>query len=31
MQGETFLAKDIQMKCPSKYKDEESMIKGLTE
>lgn len=31
MQGEKFLAKDIQMKCPSKYKDEESMIKGLTE
>ncbi len=31
MEGETFIAKDIQLKCPSKYKDEESMIKGLTE
>ena len=27
----TFLASDIQLKCPSKYKDEESMIKELTE
>ena len=31
MVGEEFLAEDIQMKCPSKYKDEESMIKELTE
>ncbi len=31
MEGETFIAKDVQLKCPSKYKDEESMIKGLTE
>jgi len=31
MEGEMFIAKDIQMKCPSKYKDEESMIKGLIE
>jgi cytochrome c-type biogenesis protein CcmE len=31
MEGQRFIAKDIQMKCPSKYKDEESMIKGLTE
>jgi cytochrome c-type biogenesis protein CcmE len=28
MDGEKFIAKDIQLKCPSKYKDEESMIKG---
>ncbi|OAV45522.1 cytochrome c maturation protein CcmE [Lewinella sp. 4G2] len=31
MIGDEFLATDIQMKCPSKYKDEESMIKELTE
>jgi cytochrome c-type biogenesis protein CcmE len=31
MEGAKFIAKDIQMKCPSKYKDEESMIKGLVE
>ncbi|MFT7120541.1 MAG: cytochrome c-type biogenesis protein CcmE [Neolewinella sp.] len=31
MKGEIFIAKDIQMKCPSKYKDEESMIKSLVE
>jgi len=31
MDGEKFIAKDIQLKCPSKYKDEESMIKGLVE
>ena len=31
MVGEEFLAEDIQMKCPSKYKDEESMIKELTQ
>ncbi len=31
MEGDLFIAKDIQLKCPSKYKDEESMIKGLTE
>ncbi len=31
MEGETFIAKDVQLKCPSKYKDEESMIKELTE
>ena len=31
MVGEKFVAHDIQMKCPSKYKDEESMIKELTE
>ncbi|MEM9929814.1 MAG: cytochrome c maturation protein CcmE [Bacteroidota bacterium] len=29
MQGEQFIAKDIQLKCPSKYKDEETMIKDL--
>ena len=31
MDGEKFIAKDIQLKCPSKYKDEESMIKDLME
>ena len=31
MQGEQFIAKDIQLKCPSKYKDEEAMIKDLVE
>lgn len=31
MEGEKFIAKDVQLKCPSKYKDEESMIKELTE
>ncbi|MTB53758.1 cytochrome c maturation protein CcmE [Lewinella sp. W8] len=31
MDQEAFIAKDIQLKCPSKYKDEESMIKELTE
>ena len=31
MIGEEFLAEDIQMKCPSKYKDEETMIKELTQ
>jgi cytochrome c-type biogenesis protein CcmE len=31
MDGDIFIAKDIQLKCPSKYKDEESMIKGLVE
>lgn len=31
MDEEAFIAKDIQLKCPSKYKDEESMIKELTE
>lgn len=31
MQGDTFIAKDIQLKCPSKYKDEESMIRDLVE
>ena len=31
MVGERFVASDIQMKCPSKYKDEESMIKELTD
>ncbi len=31
MDGDKFIAKDIQLKCPSKYKDEESMIKGLVE
>ena len=31
MKDDVFLAKDIQLKCPSKYKDEETMIKGLTE
>ena len=31
MESDVFIAKDIQLKCPSKYKDEESMIKGLTE
>ena len=28
MRGETFLASDMLMKCPSKYKDEEIYIKG---
>jgi cytochrome c-type biogenesis protein CcmE len=28
MQGEEFLATDLLMKCPSKYKDEEIYIKG---
>jgi cytochrome c-type biogenesis protein CcmE len=31
MQDDRFIASDIQMKCPSKYKDEETMIKNLTE
>ncbi|CAH1000272.1 hypothetical protein LEM8419_01422 [Neolewinella maritima] len=31
MQDERFIASDIQMKCPSKYKDDEAMIKSLTE
>ena len=31
MKDEQFIASDIQMKCPSKYKDEEAMIKNLTE
>ncbi len=31
MQEDRFIASDIQMKCPSKYKDEEAMIKNLTE
>ncbi|MEL7162276.1 MAG: cytochrome c maturation protein CcmE [Bacteroidota bacterium] len=31
MQDDTFLAKDIQLKCPSKYKDEETLIKDLVE
>ena len=31
MMGEEFMAEDIQMKCPSKYKDEETMIKELTQ
>jgi cytochrome c-type biogenesis protein CcmE len=31
MQEDRFIASDIQMKCPSKYKDEETMIKNLTE
>ncbi|NJB85332.1 cytochrome c-type biogenesis protein CcmE [Lewinella marina] len=31
MQDDRFIASDIQMKCPSKYKDEEEMIKNLTE
>jgi cytochrome c-type biogenesis protein CcmE len=31
MEDDKFIAKDIQLKCPSKYKDEESMIKGLVE
>ena len=31
MRGDEFLATDIQMKCPSKYKDEEALIKDLTE
>ena len=29
MQDELFIAKDIQLKCPSKYKDEETMLKDL--
>ncbi|MEM1356619.1 MAG: cytochrome c maturation protein CcmE [Bacteroidota bacterium] len=31
MEGETFIAKEVQLKCPSKYKDEESLIKDLVE
>ncbi|MBB4077892.1 cytochrome c-type biogenesis protein CcmE [Lewinella aquimaris] len=31
MRDDQFIASDIQMKCPSKYKDEEAMIKNLTE
>lgn len=31
MKDDRFIASDIQMKCPSKYKDEETMIKNLTE
>ena len=31
MIGERFVASDIQMKCPSKYKDEETLLKELTE
>ena len=31
MQDDRFIASDIQLKCPSKYKDEEAMIKNLTE
>lgn len=31
MTDEHFLASDIQMKCPSKYKDEESFLKDLSE
>ncbi len=29
MKGEQFIASDIQLKCPSKYKDEETALKGL--
>lgn len=28
MQGEEFIASDLLMKCPSKYKDEELFVKG---
>ena len=31
MQDDVFIARDIQLKCPSKYKDEESMIRDLVE
>jgi cytochrome c-type biogenesis protein CcmE len=31
MDNDRFIASDIQLKCPSKYKDEETMIKNLTE
>lgn len=31
MRDDQFIASDIQLKCPSKYKDEEAMIKNLTE
>lgn len=31
MKDDVFIAKDIQLKCPSKYKDEESMIRDLVE
>ncbi|HKK87661.1 MAG TPA: cytochrome c maturation protein CcmE [Saprospiraceae bacterium] len=31
MQGEEFLATDLLLKCPSKYKDEEVAIKGIEE
>lgn len=31
MKDGKFIASDIQLKCPSKYKDEETMIKNLTE
>ena len=29
MKGEQFIASDIQLKCPSKYKDEETALKDL--
>ena len=31
MKDAQFIASDIQMKCPSKYKDQETMIKTITE
>ncbi|MGB3546018.1 MAG: cytochrome c maturation protein CcmE [Saprospiraceae bacterium] len=31
MEGERFIAKDIQLKCPSKYTDEESYLKDLVQ
>lgn len=31
MKQDQFIASDIQLKCPSKYKDEEMMIKNLTD
>ena len=31
MKDDVFIAKDIQLKCPSKYKDEESKIRDLIE
>ncbi len=31
MKDDQFIASDIQMKCPSKYKDDEAMIKSLIE
>ncbi|MEM7574840.1 MAG: cytochrome c maturation protein CcmE [Bacteroidota bacterium] len=31
MEGDQFIATDVQLKCPSKYKDEESMLEDLME
>jgi cytochrome c-type biogenesis protein CcmE len=31
MRGEDFVASDMLMKCPSKYKDEETFVKSVKE